>query len=118
MRLALAQIDTVVGDLDGNRKRILGWLDEARATGADVVLLPELAVTGYPPEDLLLRPAFVREARRSLERIAAEVHDVIAFVGCPLLERDLHNACAICADEQVQAVYPNRFLPNYRVFDA
>src|SRR5436190_18791673 len=117
MRLALAQINTVVGGLAGNRDRILARLGEAREAGADLVLLPELAVTGYPPEDLLLRPAFVREARRSLERIAAEVHDVIAFVGCPLLERDLHNACAICADGQVQAVYPKRFLPNYGVFD-
>jgi NAD+ synthase (glutamine-hydrolysing) len=117
MRLALAQINTVVGDLEGNRERILRRITEARERGADLVLLPELAVTGYPPEDLLLRPAFVREARRSLERIAAEVHDVIAFVGCPLLDRDLVNACAICADGQVQAVYPKRFLPNYGVFD-
>src|SRR5438552_5290391 len=117
MRLALAQIDTVVGDLDGNRDRILSRLEEARGIGADLVCFPELAVTGYPPEDLLLRPAFIREARRSLERIAAEVHDVIAFVGCPLLDRDLHNACAICADGRVQAVYPKRFLPNYGVFD-
>jgi NAD+ synthase (glutamine-hydrolysing) len=90
---------------------------EAREVGADLVLLPELAVTGYPPEDLLLRPAFVREARRTLERVAAEVHDVIAFVGCPLLERDLVNACAVCAEGRVQAVYAKRFLPNYGVFD-
>jgi NAD+ synthase (glutamine-hydrolysing) len=117
VRLALAQINTIVGDLDGNRERIAARIAEARDTGADVVLLPELAVTGYPPEDLLLRPAFVREARRSLERVAAEVHGVIAFVGCPLLDRDLVNACAICADGRVQAVYPKRFLPNYGVFD-
>src|SRR5947207_3767005 len=117
MRLALAQIDTVVGDLDGNRKRILGWLDEARAAGADLVLFPELAVTGYPPEDLLLRPAFVREARHSLELIAREVRDVVALVGCPLLDRDLHNACAVCADGGIKAVYKKRFLPNYGVFD-
>jgi NAD+ synthase (glutamine-hydrolysing) len=117
MRLALAQINTVVGDLEGNRERILRRIAEAREASADVVLLPELAVTGYPPEDLLLRPAFVREARRSLERIAAEVRDLIAFVGCPLLDRDLHNTCAVCADGEVRAVYPKRFLPNYGVFD-
>jgi NAD+ synthase (glutamine-hydrolysing) len=117
MRLALAQIDTVVGDLDGNRKRILGWLDEARAAGADLVLFPELVVTGYPPEDLLLRPAFIREARRSLEQIASEVRDLVAFIGCPLLDRDLHNACAVCADGEIKAVYRKRFLPNYGVFD-
>ena len=70
MRLALAQIDTVVGDLDGNRERIVSRLEEARGAGADLVLFPELAVTGYPPEDLLLKPGFLRAARRSLEAIA------------------------------------------------
>src|SRR5206468_5651877 len=90
MRLALAQIDTVVGDLRGNRERILGRLAEAREAAADLVLFPELAVTGYPPEDLLLRPAFIREARRSLDRIASETSEIVALVGAPLLERDLH----------------------------
>ena len=71
MRLALAQIDTVVGDLDGNRDRILARLEEARQAGADLVLFPELAVTGYPPEDLLLRPAFLQAAARTLDEIAA-----------------------------------------------
>jgi NAD+ synthase (glutamine-hydrolysing) len=117
MRLALAQIDTVVGDLDGNRERILARLDEGRAAGADLVLFPELAVTGYPPEDLLLRPAFVRAAESSLRRIAAEVRDTVALVGCPLLEHDLFNACAVLADGEVKAVYRKRFLPNYGVFD-
>ena len=68
MRLALAQINTVVGDLDGNRDRILARLEEAREAGADLVLFPELAVTGYPPEDLLLRPSFLRAARRARSR--------------------------------------------------
>src|SRR5439155_12386907 len=117
MRLALAQIDTVVGDLDGNRERIVRRVAEARDAGADVVLFPELAVTGYPPEDLLLRPAFIREARRSLELIAAHARGLAALVGCPLLDRDLYNACAVCADGEVRAVYPKRFLPNYGVFD-
>jgi NAD+ synthase (glutamine-hydrolysing) len=66
VRLALAQMNSVVGDLDGNRAAILDRLGEARAAGADLVVFPELAVTGYPPEDLLLRPAFVRAARRSV----------------------------------------------------
>ncbi len=117
MRLALAQINTVVGDLSGNRERILGRLDEARGIRADLVLFPELAVTGYPPEDLLLRPAFIREARRSLDLIAAATTGIIAFVGVPLLDRDLHNACAVCADGELRAVYRKRFLPNYGVFD-
>ena len=70
MRLALAQINAVVGDLEGNRERILAALSDARSEKADVVLFPELAVTGYPPEDLLLRPAFVRAAEDSLREIA------------------------------------------------
>ena len=117
MRLALAQINTVVGDLDGNRERILRRLQEAREAGADLVLFPELAVTGYPPEDLLLRPAFIREARRSLELIAAETGGIAALVGVPLLDHDLFNACAVCAGGEVKAVYRKRFLPNYGVFD-
>ena len=117
MRLALAQINTLVGDLDGNRERIVRRLHEARQAGADLVLFPELAVTGYPPEDLLFRPEFLRQARRSLDQIAADATDIAALVGFPWLERDLFNACAVCADGEVKAIYPKRFLPNYGVFD-
>ncbi|HSJ95273.1 MAG TPA: NAD+ synthase [Gaiellaceae bacterium] len=117
MRIALAQMNSVVGDLDGNRERILARLDEARDAGADLVLFPELAVTGYPPEDLLLRPGFLHAARRSLELIAAETKEIAALVGTPHLDRDLFNACAVCADGRVKAVYRKRFLPNYGVFD-
>src|SRR6476646_5220748 len=101
MRLALAQIDPTVGDLDGNRELILARIGEARTADADLVLLPELAVTGYPPEDLLLRPGFVRAARASLELIAAEARDIVALVGAPFLDGDLYNACAICTDGEV-----------------
>ncbi|MFL6014599.1 MAG: NAD+ synthase, partial [Gaiellaceae bacterium] len=117
MRLALAQINTVVGDLDGNRSLILARLDEAREAGVQLVLFPELAVTGYPPEDLLLRPGFIRAAASSLYAIAAEAKDVVAVVGFPHFDRDLFNACAVCADGEVKAVYRKRFLPNYGVFD-
>src|SRR5215470_14720572 len=98
MRLALAQINTVVGDLDGNRSLILARLEDARGAGADIALFPELAVTGYPPEDLLLRPGFIRPADRSLEQIAREVHGIVAAV-------------------EVKAFVRKRFLPNYGVFD-
>jgi NAD+ synthase (glutamine-hydrolysing) len=117
MRLALAQIDSTVGDLDGNRERILARLAEAKEADADIVLFPELAVTGYPPEDLLLRPSFVRAAEQSLSQIAREARGIVAFVGAPLLDRDLYNACAVCAGGEVKALYRKRFLPNYGVFD-
>jgi NAD+ synthase (glutamine-hydrolysing) len=117
VRLALVQMNTTVGDLVGNRDRILERLDEAKARGADLVLFPELAVTGYPPEDLLLRPGFIRAAADSLHEIAARVRGTVALVGAPHYDRDLFNACAVCADGRVQAVYRKRFLPNYGVFD-
>jgi NAD+ synthase (glutamine-hydrolysing) len=117
MRLALAQINTTVGDLDGNRDLILDRLEEAKAAGADLVLFPELAVTGYPPEDLLLRPGFVRAAEESLAAIARATHGIVALVGVPYFDRDLFNACAICAAGEVKALYRKRFLPNYGVFD-
>src|SRR3990170_7480021 len=117
MRLALAQIDTVVGDLDGNPERIVRRIHEARTAGVDVVIFPELAVTGYPPEDLLLRPGFLRAARESLEEIAREAIGLVALVGTPWFDRDLANACAVCAVGEVKAVYRKQFLPNYGVFD-
>jgi NAD+ synthase (glutamine-hydrolysing) len=117
MRLALAQINTTVGDLEGNRTLVLERLEEARAADADLVLFPELAVTGYPPEDLLLRPGFIRAARLSLERIAAATKGISALVGTPHFDGDLFNACAVCSDGEVQAIYRKRFLPNYGVFD-
>jgi len=117
MRLALAQINAVVGDLEGNRDRILAALADARGQNAELVLFPELAVTGYPPEDLLLRPGFVRAAEDSLRSIAAETAGLTALVGTPWFDRDLFNACAVCSDGEVKALYRKRFLPNYGVFD-
>jgi NAD+ synthase (glutamine-hydrolysing) len=117
MRLALAQINVVVGDLDGNRRRILAGLAEAKGAGADLVLFPELVVTGYPPEDLLLRPAFVRAAEESLREIGRATDGVTALVGTPWFDRDLFNACAVCSGGEVKALYRKRFLPNYGVFD-
>jgi NAD+ synthase (glutamine-hydrolysing) len=117
MRLALAQINAVVGDLEGNRERILTALADARGENADIVVFPELAVTGYPPEDLLLRPAFVRAAEDSLRAIAGETKGLTALVGTPWFDRDLFNACAVCSDGEVKALYRKRFLPNYGVFD-
>jgi NAD+ synthase (glutamine-hydrolysing) len=117
LRIALAQLNAVVGDLAGNRDRIVAFLEQAREAGAELVVFPELAVTGYPPEDLLLRPGFVREAHEALDEVARAATGIVAFVGTPWFDRDLANACAVCADGRVQAVYRKHFLPNYGVFD-
>ena len=117
MRVALAQLNVVVGDVDGNGEKILRDVDRAREAQADVVVFPELAVTGYPPEDLLLRPGFVHAARASVDRIAAASEGIVALVGTPWFDRDLANACAVCANGRIQAVYRKHFLPNYGVFD-
>ncbi|MGD9695855.1 MAG: NAD+ synthase [Thermoleophilia bacterium] len=117
MRVALAQLDTVVGDIDGNAGRIADALARAAAAGAAVTLVPELAISGYPPEDLLLRPAFAGAAREALDRLAAAVTAGIAIIGFPEWDGECHNAAAVVADGRVQAVYRKRFLPNYGVFD-
>jgi NAD+ synthase (glutamine-hydrolysing) len=117
MRLALAQLNAVVGDLEGNRDRMLASLAEARGEGADIVVFPELAVTGYPPEDLLLRPGFVRAAHGIVDEIATATQEIVALVGTPWFDRDLANACAVCAGGEIRAVYRKHFLPNYGVFD-
>jgi len=117
VRLALAQINPVVGDLEGNRKLILERLAEAKDNAADLIVFPELAVTGYPPEDLLLRPGFIRAAEDSVEKIAREARGATVLVGAPHFDRDLYNACYVCSAGEVKAVYRKRFLPNYGVFD-
>src|SRR5437763_10139823 len=117
MRIALAQINTVVGDLDGNAERIRSRLAEAKEEQTDLVVFPELAVTGYPPEDLLLRPSFVRAAQQQAEELARETRGIVALIGVPWLDRDLYNACAVCAAGEIKTVYRKRCLPNYGVFD-
>ena len=117
MRLALAQMNPVVGDLDGNRDAIVAQVGHALEAGADLLLVPELAITGYPPEDLLLRPGFVRAARERLDEVARACTDLAALVGVPIFDGDLYNACAVCAGGEVKAIYRKRFLPNYGVFD-
>ncbi len=117
MRLALAQINSVVGDIDGNAASVVEWLGRARDAHADLVLFPELVVTGYPPEDLLLRPGFVRAARRAVDEIARATHGITVLVGAPHLDSDLYNACFILARGEVNGIYKKRYLPNYGVFD-
>jgi NAD+ synthase (glutamine-hydrolysing) len=118
MRLALAQINSVVGDVDGNAARVTDWLERARAAEADLALFPELVITGYPAEDLLLRPGFVRAARSAIDAVAAATSGITALVGAPLFEDGkLYNACFVLADGEVRAIYRKHHLPNYGVFD-
>ncbi len=119
VRVAACQINTVVGDLDGNAACILDALATAERGGADLAVFPELAVTGYPPEDLLERPAFVVDNQRTFDRIAAATGDcaaVVGFVGTDKSGR-LTNSAALCAGGGVVAEYAKRLLPNYGVFD-
>jgi NAD+ synthase (glutamine-hydrolysing) len=115
--VAAAQLDLVVGDLEGNAERILDAYERADAAGCDLVAFPELAVTGYPPEDLLLRPAFVTHATEVLEKIAAATSRCAAVVGYPEVDRDLWNSAAVCAHGKVLGIYRKHLLPNYSVFD-
>jgi NAD+ synthase (glutamine-hydrolysing) len=117
LKIALCQMNPTVGDIAGNEGQILRWMGDARAAGAQLVLFPELAVTGYPPEDLLLKEHFLADARRSLERIAAQTRGAVALVGFPEHAEDVYNACAVLADGSVRAIYRKVFLPNYGVFD-
>ena len=117
LRVAAAQIDVVVGDLEGNVDRILATYEQAEAAGCDVVVFPELTITGYPPEDLLLRPAFVVQAGEALEKVAARTGRCAAVIGYPQAGRDLHNAAAMCAHGRIHGVYRKQLLPNYAVFD-
>jgi NAD+ synthase (glutamine-hydrolysing) len=117
LRVAAAQLDLVVGDLEGNAARILETYAAAEAADVDLVAFPELAVTGYPPEDLLLRPAFVAQAAETLTKIAARTGRAAAVIGFPEAGRDLYNSAAVCADGRVVGVYRKHLLPNYAVFD-
>lgn len=115
--MALAQINPVVGDLEGNVRRIAERIDQARSLGVDVVLFPELAITGYPPEDLVLKPDFVEENLRATEEVAAYARDLVAVVGFVDRKTFLYNAAAVCAGGRIVGVYHKRLLPNYGVFD-
>jgi NAD+ synthase (glutamine-hydrolysing) len=117
VRIAAAQLDLTVGDLDGNAERIMRAYDAAEQVGCDLVAFPELAVTGYPPEDLLLRPSFVARSREVLEKIASRTGTTAAVVGFPDAGRELSNAAALCAGGRVVDVYRKHLLPNYGVFD-
>ncbi len=128
LRIAGAQINLVVGDIDGNLARILEAMERAEEAEADVLLLPELAITGYPPEDLLLRDAFIGENIEALRRMAQAAERTAVVVGFvdradgerhmdDSVERELANAAAVVADGTIRGIYHKVLLPNYGVFD-
>lgn len=134
LRIAMVQMNPRVGDLDGNQRLIAGWLREAKKAKADLVAFPELVVTGYPPEDLLLKPRFVEDNRRVLDRVVRQVTGIMAVIGYvdqgraqspapgspfapPAARYDLYNAAAVIAGQRVVTTYCKRYLPNYGVFD-
>jgi NAD+ synthase (glutamine-hydrolysing) len=117
LRVALCQINPTVGDLEGNRRRISEAYQQAEEQDADVALFPELCITGYPPEDLLLKPGFVADNREVLDKLAAATGRCALVVGFVDQGRDLYNAAAVCASGRVVGTYRKRLLPNYAVFD-
>src|SRR4051794_14556192 len=117
LRLSLHQLNAKVGDLAGNAAKIREGLRAAREAGVQLALFPELAITGYPPEDLLLKEHFLADARAALEEIAEEARDIVAVVGFPERAEDVYNSAAVLADGAVQFVYRKMRLPNYGVFD-
>jgi NAD+ synthase (glutamine-hydrolysing) len=118
IRIALAQVNPTIGDLPGNAALILRYIDEARDAGADVVAFPELVVTGYPPDDLLLKRSFLRDSQKALEEIASATTGIAAVVGCAhLRDGRLFNSAALLAAGRIEGIYHKHHLPNYGVFD-
>ncbi len=117
LRLALAQINSTVGDFKGNTRLIIENIEKARTQGADIVAFPEMAIPGYPPEDLLLKSSFIDANLKALDKVIAATRGITAVVGFVDRKTDLHNAAAIIHDGKVAAVYHKVHLPNYGVFD-
>jgi len=117
LRIALCQLDVTVGDLDANAEKVIARLGEAEAAGADLAVFPELVLTGYPPEDLLLESGFVEGNLLALEKVAAATQRCAAVVGFVEEDGDLYNAAAVCAQGEVRGVVRKQLLPNYGVFD-
>lgn len=119
LRLALAQINSTVGDLPGNSHKIISYIKKAKGYKADVVVFPELAVTGYPPEDLLLKPQFIADNLSEIKKISSAVQGITAIVGFveQIKNQALCNAAAILSQKKIMDVYHKVLLPNYGVFD-
>ena len=118
LRICIAQINCTVGDLEGNVKKITEYLQKAKALGADIVSFPELAITGYPPEDLLLKEGFVADNLEALKKVAKTINGIVAIVGfVDKVDNDLYNAAAVICKAEIKGICHKELLPNYGVFD-
>ena len=117
VRIALAQINVRVGDIRGNLKKILRYIRSAKDSGVDVLAFPELTITGYPPEDLLLKPKFIQDSLSAVDEVRKATKGITVVLGYPEQENDLYNAAAILHDQELVDVYRKHYLPNYGVFD-
>jgi len=117
IRVGMAQINLTVGDLSGNARKIIQFIDEAKSLGVDLLTFPELAITGYPPEDLLLKPQFIKQNQESLSKIVEHTSDIAVVVGFVDSNSDIYNAAAVIYDNKLAGVYHKIYLPNYGVFD-
>ncbi|MEW6001680.1 MAG: NAD+ synthase [Nitrospirota bacterium] len=117
LRIALAQIDPTVGDLLGNVSKIVYYLEKAREADADIVAFPELSITGYPPEDLLLKPQFIEDNLYALKEVQEKSGDITVIVGFVDRKDDIYNAAAVIHDKNLIDIYHKMYLPNYGVFD-
>ena len=116
-RIALAQINARVGDIEGNLNKILRYLSSAKDSGVDIVCFPELSITGYPPEDLLLKPNFINDSIDAVQEVRKATENITVILGYADRKEDIYNAAAIIHDKKIVDVYHKRYLPNYGVFD-
>ena len=117
MRIGMAQVNSTVGDLSGNTNKVIHFIDEAKLLGVDLLTFPELAVTGYPPEDLLLKPHFIKQNKERLEEIIKHSSNIAVVVGFVDNNSDIYNAAAVIYDNKLAGIYHKIYLPNYGVFD-
>ena len=117
IRVGIAQINSTVGDFGGNTKKIMKSIDQAKSLGVDLLTFPELAITGYPPEDLLLKPQFIRQNKESLNKVIEHSSGIVVVIGFVDSDGDIYNAAAVLYDKKLVGVYHKFYLPNYGVFD-
>ena len=116
-RIALAQINARVGDIEGNLNKILNYINSAKDSGADIICFPELSLTGYPPEDLLLKPNFIDDSIDAVNEVRKASSNITVIVGFPDRKEDIYNSAAVLHNKELIDIYHKRYLPNYGVFD-